>query len=301
MSVPSLGRMSRIAVVLATVASVLALVAVALAAVSGMPRADTQGGSSTATSSVATEAVRGAQMAPEPVEVPAEPEAPVDPVPAPDPVDAVRPASSVVVIDAGHQGRGSSVPEPIGPGSTTTKARVTSGTSGCVTGAPEHVVNLEVALLLKSRLEARGVRVVMVRESAAIDISNSERALLANEAGAALTVRLHCDGNNDSSLRGVLTIVPAANQWTGAIVAPSRAAGELVHAAVLAATGARDRGISARGDMTGFNWSQVPAVIVEMGLMTNAEDDRLLSDRAYQERLATGIADGVVAYLSSVE
>lgn len=217
-------------------------------------------------------------------------------------VPSPAPAASglgVVVIDAGHQGRQDSGLEPIGPGSSTKRPKVESGTEGVVTHAPESLVNLEVAKALQRTLEARGVTVVMVRTSQNVDIPNSKRAQIANDAHAALFIRLHCDGVDDHSVHGVLTLRPAADQWTGPIVAPSEKAAKLVHAATLAATGAANRGIQARSDLSGFNWSKVPAVLVEMGVMSNPTEDRKLSTTSYQQKLADGMANGIVAYLKT--
>ena len=223
------------------------------------------------------------------------------------PVDPIEPvvedadySGRIVVIDAGHQGRGNPDLEPIGPGSTEMKAKVTSGTGGRTTGVAEHIVNLQVALKLKELLVEEGVQVVMVRETADVDISNSQRAIIGNEAGADIVVRIHCDGATDSLLRGFLTLVPAQNEWTGPIVEPSRIAGDIIHKNTLRTTGANDRGVKAVGNMTGFNWSTVPSVIVEMGLMTNPEDDRLLVSDDYQNKLAQGMADGVFEYLRTL-
>ncbi len=205
----------------------------------------------------------------------------------------------MVVIDAGHQGKGNNKPEPIGPGSSTTKPSVTSGATGSVTKRPESLVNLEVSMKIQKELEARGVKVIMVRTSQNVNISNAERAEIANKANADLLLRIHCDDVSNGSLNGLLTMVPAKNKWTGPIVAPSAKAGKAIHAAALKTTGARDRGIVSTAEMSGFNWSKVPSVIVEMGLMSNATEDRLLSSASYQEKLATGISNGVVTYLNS--
>ncbi len=208
---------------------------------------------------------------------------------------AVR-SGFVVVIDAGHQGQGDNRPEPIGPGASTTKPAVADGAEGIVTHRRESVDNLDVSLKLRDALQSKGVKVIMVRTSENVDIANSERAKIANRAHAGLFIRLHCDGVDDQSVHGLLTLVPAANQWTGPIVTPSARAGRDIQSATLSATGAYDRGITPRSDMSGFNWSQVPSVIVEMGVMSNPAEDRLLASDSYQQRLASGMAAGILAY-----
>ncbi|MEI8083461.1 MAG: N-acetylmuramoyl-L-alanine amidase [Actinomycetes bacterium] len=221
------------------------------------------------------------------------------PAPSPAPITSAKSGQFVVVVDAGHQGKGNNTPEPIGPGSKSTKPAVASGANGSVTKRDESIVNLEVSLKIQKELEARGVKVIMVRTSQKVNIPNSKRAELANKAGADLLLRIHCDDVSNRSLHGLLTMVPAKNKWTGPIVAPSAKAGKAIQSATLKTTGAHDRGIMLTSEMSGFNWSEVPAVIVEMGMMSNASDDRLLSSAVYQNKLATGISNGVVAYLNS--
>lgn len=215
------------------------------------------------------------------------------PVAAPSPAKAT---GFVVVIDPGHQAHGDDTPEPIGPGSATTKDSVTSGTSGVATGAHESVINLRVGLRLRDALEAAGAKVIMVRTTEGVEIPNSKRAKIANDAHADLFIRLHCDGVDSRTVHGFMTLVPAKNRWTGPIVTASARAGRDIQSAALAATGAYDRGIIPRGDMSGFNWSKVPSVIVEMGLMTNPAEDRLLSSPAYEQKLASGIAKGILDF-----
>jgi len=213
---------------------------------------------------------------------------------------AAAPSSSyVVAIDAGHQAHGNSSQEPIGPGASETKAKVTSGTTGTYSGTPEYVVNLQVALKLRDYLTAKGVTVVMVRETNDVDISNSQRAAAANDNNADLFVRLHCDGADGSSANGFCTLVPGTNSWTEPIVAESARAGEIVQASAVNATGARDLGVKERTDLSGFNWCTVPTVLCEMGFMSNQEEDAKLNSDSYQQQLAQGIGDGVYQYLTS--
>ncbi len=203
----------------------------------------------------------------------------------------------VVVIDAGHQAKANLKAEPIGPGSKSKKPSVAGGTSGVVTKKPESVIALQVALKLRDKLEARGVKVIMVRTEQKVNIPNSKRAKIANAANADLFIRLHCDGVNKKSIKGFLTLVPGKNKWTGPIVKESARAGKLIHAATLKTIKAKNRGITPRKDMAGFNWATVPSVIVEMGVMTNPAEDRLLASSAYQDKLAEGMANGIMKYL----
>jgi len=204
----------------------------------------------------------------------------------------------VVVIDPGHQAKADSSREPIGPGSTQTKAKVSSGTRSVNTGSPESELVLAVALKLRNELEARGIQVVMTRTTQDVNISNSQRAQIANEAGADLFVRIHADGANDASINGILMLYPAIIVgWTDDIAAESKRAAQLALEYLLLETGAHDRGLIARDDITGFNWSDVPVILPEIGLMTNPAEDALLATPAYQDKIVLGLTKAILSYL----
>lgn len=207
-------------------------------------------------------------------------------------------AGFVVVIDPGHQRRGNNGEEPIGPGSSETKPKVSSGTSGVSSGVDESEVVLAVSLKLRDALQARGVTVVMTRTSQDVDLSNIERTRIANDARAGLYIRVHADGADSGSTRGIHVLYPASIAgWTDDIATPSKRAAQLAQAALVAATGAQDRGTDPRSDMTGFNWSDVPVIIPEIGFMTNPEEDRLLNTASYQQKIADALADAAVRFL----
>jgi N-acetylmuramoyl-L-alanine amidase len=205
----------------------------------------------------------------------------------------------VVVIDAGHDLRGNPDTEPIGPGSATRKIKDGGGTHGVVSGLTEAELNLRVAARLRPLLERAGVRVVMTRtESAGTSMGNIARARIANRARAALFLRIHADGSSDPSVRGSHTLHPALRRgWTDDVYAKSRHAARIVQAALVRALGFPDRGLQERSDFTGFNWADVPVILVEMGFMTNRTDDRLLATEAYQRRAAAGLCRGTLAFL----
>ncbi len=212
-----------------------------------------------------------------------------------------RPEGPVVCIDPGHQAEGNADPEPIGPGATETKAKVTGGGTGVTTRVREHELNLAISLKVRERLERYGVTVVMTRTTANVDISNAQRAQVANNAGADLFLRIHADSSTNASVSGVSTLYPGGNDWVAPIREPSLRAAGIIQREVLASTGATDRSLSERADLSGFNWATVPSVLVETGFLSNPAEDKLLVDDAYQDKLADGIARGVLEYLGVTE
>jgi len=216
---------------------------------------------------------------------------------APSATPAASLADVVVCIDPGHQSHSDTSQEPVGPGSHETKDRVSGGTTGTTTFIPEYEITLQIALNLKAHLEEAGITVVMTREANDVNISNGERAVMANEAGAALFVRIHGDGSPNPDASGISILYPAVNQWTEPISSASADAAARIQSAMIASTGAVDRGIVPRDDITGFNWAEVPAILVECGFMTNPVEDKLLSSPHYQDKLAMGMTSGILDFV----
>ena len=205
----------------------------------------------------------------------------------------------VVVIDAGHDLRANSETEPIGPGSRTRKIKDGGGTRGVVSGLTEAELNMRVATRLRTLLERAGVRVVMTRKrTSGASIGNIARARIANRARAGLFLRIHADGSTDPAARGSHTLYPALREgWTDDVYAASKRAAKTVQVEMVRALGFPDRGLRERSDFTGFNWADVPVILVEMGFMTNRTDDRLLATATYQQRAAVGLCRGALRFL----
>lgn len=203
----------------------------------------------------------------------------------------------IVCLDPGHQAKANLEKEPNAPGSATSKEKVRGGSRGTVTGVPEYELVLAISLKLRDRLSAAGVTVVMTRETNDVNISNIQRAQIANDAGADLFVRVHADGSEDASVHGVSMLHPSSGAPTAAIYDKSVEAARAVQGALVRATGARDRGLSERGDITGFNWATVPSILPEIGFLSNANDDRQLNDPAYQGLVVDGLTAGILEFL----
>lgn len=201
----------------------------------------------------------------------------------------------VIVIDAGHQTRAMSATEPIGPGSSQRKAKVTGGASGCVTHLPEYKLNLQVAKKLQKELVNRGYKVIMVRTKNNVRMSNVQRAKVANKYKADAFIRIHANSAGSSSVKGALTIAPASNNryMTKVNRKASQKLSKKVLKAMCKTTGAKNRGVMYTNSMTGINWCKVPVTIVEMGFMSNPSEDRKMAKASYQKKIVKGIADGI--------
>jgi N-acetylmuramoyl-L-alanine amidase len=207
----------------------------------------------------------------------------------------------VVVIDPGHDLHANLAFEPIGPGSKNMKIRDGGGTSGVDSHTPEAVVNLAVGLRLRTLLRRSGIAVAMTRTTTShVSLGNVDRAQIANRVHANLFVRIHADGSINRNEAGTHTLYPALiHGWTDDIYTQSLKAAQFVQAHLVKALGYPNLGLDRRSDITGFNWSNVPVVLPEIGFLTNPTEDRDLTRGGGEARAAVGLCRGIVGFLSA--
>ena len=213
--------------------------------------------------------------------------------------DVVEKKGIKIAIDPGHQGSqiDMSEPEPIGPGATEMKAKATGGTTGRFTGIPESELNLNIAKQLRVELEDRGYEVLLTREDQDTAISNRERAIMASDSGADIYIRIHANGSEDISVSGAMSMVPSeTNPYVGDLAEDSYKLGQCILNAYCNATGFQNNGVQLYDNMSGINWSKIPVTILEMGYMTNQNDDENMEKPEFQKKMVQGIAEGIDKY-----
>ena len=204
-----------------------------------------------------------------------------------------------ILVDAGH-GCTKEYVEPKYPGATeTTVENSSTGTTGVATNKREGELTLEVALLLQKKLEKLGADVYMVRTTSGTEMSLRDRAEMGNKLNVDLVFRIHADGVDDSSARGASMLYPSPDYVGNELSQTSENMAKTILEKYIDATGLYNRGAVARNDLVGFNFSKVPTVLIELGFMTNPDEDKLMSEKDFQKKMVQGIAEGLKEYLNS--
>jgi N-acetylmuramoyl-L-alanine amidase len=201
----------------------------------------------------------------------------------------VQVTKKTIVLDPGHAKGGNKAMERTSPNSEVLKIKDPGGAAGVSTRLAEYEINMMVAQKLKAVLEDEGYNVVMTKNTHIENPGNVERAEVGNQNNADLVLRIHCDSSENASVRGASMLVPEPVGYAEEIYEVSGKYGGIILNNFLNSTGAKNRGISKRKDLTGFNWSKVPVVLIEMGFMSNTEE----ASDDYQNKIVNGLLKGI--------
>ena len=206
-----------------------------------------------------------------------------------------------VLLDAGHGCSGNYV-EPKYKGasdSEVTYENSSTGATGVVTKKREGDLTLEIALKLQKKLQNLGADVLMIRTKKTTPMSLVQRAEYGNKHKVDLAFRIHADGLDDQSVNGASTLYPSAEHINNKIAEKSKNIASIIQREYIKSTGLADRGTVERNDLVGFNFTTVPCILLELGFMTNPEEDRKMSDKKFQEKMVDGITNGMIAYYTN--
>ena len=206
-----------------------------------------------------------------------------------------------VLLDAGHGCSGNYV-EPKYKGasdSEVTYENSSTGATGVVTKKHEGDLTLEIALKLQKKLQNLGADVIMIRTKKTTPMSLVQRAEYGNKHKVDLAFRIHADGLDNQSVNGASTLYPSAEHINNKIAEKSKNIASIIQREYIKSTGLADRGTVERNDLVGFNFTTVPCILLELGFMTNPEEDRKMSDKKFQEKMVDGITNGMIAYYTN--
>lgn len=205
----------------------------------------------------------------------------------------------IVAIDAGCQAKANAEKEPIGPASQTKKAKMPEGAVGAATGVKEYELTLAVAKQLQTELKDRGYEVVMIRESHDVNLSQAERSKIANNSDAEIFIRLSANSMENSSIYGAMAMcMTEYNPYNSELSSDSYRLSKQIINNICSNTGTKNRGVQKVDNSSAINWCEIPVSVVEMGFLTNPDEDRWLQSEEYQGKIVAGISDAVDSYFA---
>lgn len=192
-----------------------------------------------------------------------------------------------VVIDPGHQETTDNEQETYASWLSATKPRCTSGTTGVVTEVPEYELTLEYSLIIRDYLEQCGANVILTRDSNDVNISNQERAAIANSNSADVFIRIHADAAGDSAASGVRVYTPDSGSYTD--TSPDYA--EQLAELIADAEGLDVNAVRATSLYTGLNYANtLRSFQLSLGFLSNSDDEAVLTNEENMAAVAEAIS-----------
>lgn len=202
-----------------------------------------------------------------------------------------------IVIDPCNQLVANTSQEPVGPNSNQTKQGVSAGSVGGLYGTRESQINLDYAVALRAELQARGYQVLLTRDSEEADITNKQRAEMANDSGATVWIRIGVCESSDAEMTGVMAqCISERNPYHSELYRDSHALATRVLQGITDNIQVTNHGIFENDQMVAFNWSEIPVISIDIGFLSNATDEANLVTDWYKETMVKGIADGLDYY-----
>lgn len=227
------------------------------------------------------------------------PEATETPVPTEAPVAA---GNYVIVLDPGQQKKAMTEDEPIGPGAAATADKMSYGATSATTGKREYEWSLPFTLKLQKELENKGYKVFLTREEADVELSNADRAKIANAKGADIYLSIQADAASNKDAKGIYAQVPSqSNAFVGNMYQDCKRLAKAIQNALIAETGAKDRGVQENDNVAAINYSENPVAVLQLGFMSNEEEDANLWSEEYQDKMIKAICDGIDTYFRNQE
>ena len=237
---------------------------------------------------------------PSPSAVPTEEVTPT-PTATPAPTEAAS-LGHRIALDPGQQKEAMTEDEPVGPGSSTMVDKMSYGATSVTTSKREYEWSLPFTIKLKEELIARGYDVVLTREEADVKISNAERAQFVNESGADIYISIQADAASSATANGMYAQIPSKNSpYISSLYSKCNKLATNIQTALIAETGAYDRGVQETDKVTAINWSEVPVTVLQLGFMSNKDEDAKLWSEEYQNKMVKAICDGIDAYFKAIE
>jgi N-acetylmuramoyl-L-alanine amidase len=197
--------------------------------------------------------------------------------PATVPDDSLTLKGKTIVVDAGHGGHDAGASR---------RMPAPKGTVGAT--VMEKDINLSVALLLADKLKARGATVIMTRNTD-VFVSLADRVTMSNGVQPDLFLSVHSNAHTDRTFDGIETYYTHSS---------SQCPAQRIQDALVAGLPETGNWVRQRG-LYVTNHATVPAVLAEIGYLSKPAKLKLLSTPAYQDRVASSLARGVVDYFVS--
>ena len=218
--------------------------------------------------------------------------------PTPEPTEApLVTGGHKIAIDPGQQKSQMTEEEPVGPGATATTAKMSYGATSTTTGKREYEWSLVFAKRLEAELLARGYEVVLTREEHDVKISNADRARFVNASGAEIYLSIQADAASNLDAKGIYTQIPSKNNaFVGKLYDDCRRLAKELQNNLIAETGTKDRGVQENDKVPAINYSEVPVAVLQLGFMSNVEEDTNLWSESYQDKMIKAICDSIDTY-----